>query len=38
VYFLGTSLALGSYGGLIPFVLTILALVWWQFDKERFLS
>jgi protein-S-isoprenylcysteine O-methyltransferase Ste14 len=38
VYFIGTSLALGSYWGLIPSVLTILGLVWRLFDEEKFLS
>jgi protein-S-isoprenylcysteine O-methyltransferase Ste14 len=38
VYFIGTSLALGSYWGLIPSVLTILALVWRLFDEEKFLA
>ena len=38
VYFIGTPLALGSYWGLIPSVLTILGLVWRLFDEEKFLS
>ena len=38
VYFIGMSLALGSYWGLIPSVLTILGLVWRLFDEEKFLS
>ena len=38
VYFIGTSLALGSYWGLIASVLTILGLVWRLFDEERFLA
>ena len=38
VYFIGTSLALGSYWGLIPSVLTILGFVWRLFDEEKFLS
>ncbi len=37
VYFVGMSLALGSYWGLIPSVLTILALVWRLVDEEAFL-
>lgn len=37
VYFIGMSLALGSYWGLIPSVLTILGLVWRLFDEEKFL-
>jgi protein-S-isoprenylcysteine O-methyltransferase Ste14 len=38
VYLLGTSLALGSYWGLIASVLTILGLVWRLFDEEKFLA
>jgi protein-S-isoprenylcysteine O-methyltransferase Ste14 len=38
VYFIGTSLALGSYWGLIPAILTILGLVWRLFDEEEFLA
>ena len=38
VYLIGTPLALGSYLGLIPSVLTILGLVWRLFDEERFLE
>jgi protein-S-isoprenylcysteine O-methyltransferase Ste14 len=38
VYFIGTSLALGSYWGLIPAALTILALVWRLFDEEKLLT
>ncbi len=38
VYFIGTSLALGSFWGLMPSVLTILGLVWRLFDEEKFLS
>lgn len=38
VYFIGTSLALGSYWGLIPAILTILGLVWRLFDEENFLA
>jgi protein-S-isoprenylcysteine O-methyltransferase Ste14 len=38
VYFIGMSLALGSYWGLIPAVLTILGLVWRLFDEEQFLT
>lgn len=37
VYFIGMSLALGSYWGLIASVLTILGLVWRLFDEEKFL-
>jgi protein-S-isoprenylcysteine O-methyltransferase Ste14 len=38
VYFIGTALALGSYWGLIPALLMILALVLRLFDEERFLA
>ncbi|MGA9048492.1 MAG: isoprenylcysteine carboxylmethyltransferase family protein [Dehalococcoidia bacterium] len=38
VYFIGMSLALGSYWGLIPAVLTVLGLVWRLFDEEKFLA
>jgi len=38
VYFVGLSLALGSYWGLIASVLTILNLVWRLFDEEKFLA
>jgi protein-S-isoprenylcysteine O-methyltransferase Ste14 len=38
IYFTGMSLALGSWWGLIPSVLTILALVWRLFDEEKFLA
>ncbi|HTU49118.1 MAG TPA: isoprenylcysteine carboxylmethyltransferase family protein [Acidobacteriaceae bacterium] len=38
VYFIGMSLALGSYWGLIPSGLTILGFVWRLFDEEKFLS
>ena len=38
VYFIGMSLALGSYWGLIPSVLTILVFVWRLFDEEKFLA
>jgi protein-S-isoprenylcysteine O-methyltransferase Ste14 len=38
VYFLGLSLALGSYWGLIASFLTLLGLVWRLFDEERFLA
>jgi protein-S-isoprenylcysteine O-methyltransferase Ste14 len=38
VYFIGMSLALGSYWALIPAVLTILGLVWRLFDEEKFLA
>jgi protein-S-isoprenylcysteine O-methyltransferase Ste14 len=38
VYFIGMSLALGSYWGLIPAVLTILGLVLRLFDEEKFLA
>jgi protein-S-isoprenylcysteine O-methyltransferase Ste14 len=38
VYFIGMSLALGSYWALIPAILTILGLVWRLFDEEEFLA
>jgi protein-S-isoprenylcysteine O-methyltransferase Ste14 len=38
VYFVGISLALGSYWGLIASVLTILGLVWRLFAEEKFLA
>jgi protein-S-isoprenylcysteine O-methyltransferase Ste14 len=38
VYFIGLSLALGSYWGLIPAILMILGLVWRLFDEEKFLA
>ena len=37
-YFIGMSLALGSYWGLIASVLTIFGLVWRLFDEEKFLA
>jgi protein-S-isoprenylcysteine O-methyltransferase Ste14 len=38
VYLIGMSLALGSYWGLIPSILTILGLVVRLFDEEKFLA
>jgi protein-S-isoprenylcysteine O-methyltransferase Ste14 len=38
MYFMGMSLALGSYWGLIASVLTILGLVWRLLDEEKFLA
>ena len=38
IYFIGMSLALGSYWGLIASVLAILGLVWRLFDEEEFLA
>jgi protein-S-isoprenylcysteine O-methyltransferase Ste14 len=38
VYFIGMSLALGSYWALIASGLTILALVWRLFDEEEYLA
>lgn len=38
VYFIGTTLALGSYWGLIPAVLTALAFAWRLRDEETFLA
>ena len=37
VIFIGMSLAMGSYWGLIPSILTIFSLVWRLFDEEKFL-
>jgi protein-S-isoprenylcysteine O-methyltransferase Ste14 len=38
LYFIGMSLALGSYWGLIASTLTLLGLVWRLFDEEKFLA
>jgi protein-S-isoprenylcysteine O-methyltransferase Ste14 len=38
VYFIGMTLALGSYWGVVPAILTILGLVWRLFDEEKFLA
>lgn len=38
VYFIGMSLALGSYWGIIPSVLVALGFVWRLFDEEKFLA
>jgi protein-S-isoprenylcysteine O-methyltransferase Ste14 len=38
VYFIGMSLALSSYWGLIPAFLTILGPAWRLFDEEKFLA
>jgi protein-S-isoprenylcysteine O-methyltransferase Ste14 len=38
VYFIGMSLALGSYWGLIPAALMVLGFVWRLFDEEKFLA
>jgi protein-S-isoprenylcysteine O-methyltransferase Ste14 len=38
VYFIATSLALGSYWGLIPAALVILGFVWRLFDEEKLLA
>jgi protein-S-isoprenylcysteine O-methyltransferase Ste14 len=38
VYITGTSLALGSYWGLIAAALTTLVLVWRLFDEEKYLA
>jgi protein-S-isoprenylcysteine O-methyltransferase Ste14 len=38
VYLIGLSLALGSYWGLVPSVLTILGLVVRLFDEEKLLA
>ncbi len=38
IWFIAMTLALGSYWGLIPAILTILGLVWRLFDEEKFLA
>ena len=38
LYLLGTPIALGSYWGLVPFVLTMPFLIWRLVDEERFLA
>jgi protein-S-isoprenylcysteine O-methyltransferase Ste14 len=38
LYFVATSLALGSYWGLIPAALVILGFVWRLFDEEKLLA
>jgi protein-S-isoprenylcysteine O-methyltransferase Ste14 len=38
LYLFGTPLALGSYWGLVPFVLVIPFLAWRLFDEERMLT
>ena len=38
VFFIGMSLALGSYWGLIPSVLVALGFVWRLLDEEKFLA
>lgn len=38
LYFIGTSLALGSYWTLIPAIFTTSGLVWRLFDEEKFLA
>jgi len=38
IYFIGMSLALGSYWGLIASVMTIFGLVWRLLDEENFLA
>jgi protein-S-isoprenylcysteine O-methyltransferase Ste14 len=38
LYFIGISLALGSYWGLIPAALLALGFVWRLFDEEKFLA
>jgi protein-S-isoprenylcysteine O-methyltransferase Ste14 len=38
LYFIGMSLALGSYWGLIASVLVIVGFVWRLFDEEEFLT
>ncbi len=36
--FVGTPLALGSYWGLLAFVVALPALIWRLLDEERFLA
>jgi protein-S-isoprenylcysteine O-methyltransferase Ste14 len=38
LYLLGTPLALGSYWGLLPFVVVIPFLIWRLFDEEKMLT
>ena len=38
LYFIGMSLALGSYWALIPAALIALGFVWRLFDEEKFLT
>jgi protein-S-isoprenylcysteine O-methyltransferase Ste14 len=38
VYFIGMSLALGSYWGIVPSGLVALGFVWRLFDEEKFLA
>ena len=38
LFFIGMSLALGSYWGIIPSVLVALGFVWRMFDEEKFLA
>jgi len=38
IYFIGMSLALGSYWGLIASTLTIFGFVWRLFDEEKILA
>jgi protein-S-isoprenylcysteine O-methyltransferase Ste14 len=38
LYLFGTPLALGSYRGLVPFVLVIPFLMWRLFDEEKMLT
>lgn len=38
VFLIGMTLALGSYWGLIPAVLTIFGLIWRLLDEEKFLA
>jgi protein-S-isoprenylcysteine O-methyltransferase Ste14 len=38
LYFIAMSLALGSYWGLVPAILTVLGLVWRLSDEEAFLT
>lgn len=38
IYFIGLTLALGSYWGFIPDLFAILGLVWRLYDEEKFLA
>jgi protein-S-isoprenylcysteine O-methyltransferase Ste14 len=38
VFFIGMSLALGSYWGIVPSILVTLGFVWRLFDEEKFLA
>ncbi len=38
LYLIGTPLALGSYWGLVPFVVIVPFLIWRLFDEEQLLA